>query len=201
MMQYRLIKTAAGHAEIQSRSRPLSRSVRNLLLVINDSQPASYWLEKVQGVTDADLQHLLDEGLLGKATAGSAPAPSPAPSPSSSPAQGQATAPRPASSASPAPATPPAPPAPQALDPEVASLMDVVRATSYSVLYDTLNSQGKAELGLVGGFRFVLEVERCNGLSELIPLAQRFLVQVREERGLSALRRFELALNLAAKPA
>lgn len=79
--------------------------------------------------------------------------------------------------------------------------MDVVRATSYSVLYDTLNSQGKAELGLVGGFRFVLEVERCNGLSELIPLAQRFLVQVREERGLSALRRFELALNLAAKPA
>lgn len=196
-MQYRLIKTAAGHAEIQSRSRPLSRSVRNLLLVINDSQPASYWLEKVQGVTDVDLQHLLDEGLLGKATAGSAPSPSP----SSAQAQGQAPASRPASSASPAPATPPAAPAPQALDPEVASLMDVVRATSYSVLYDTLNSQGKAELGLVGGFRFVLEVERCNGLSELIPLAQRFLVQVREERGLSALRRFELALNLAAKPA
>lgn len=200
-MQYRLIKTAAGHAEIQSRSRPLSRSVRNLLLVINDSQPVSYWLEKVQGVTDADLQHLLDEGLLGKATAGSAPVTAPAPSPSSAPAQGPAPTPRPASPASPAPATPPAAPAPQALDPEVASLMDVVRATSYSVLYDTLNSQGKAELGLVGGFRFVLEVERCNGLSELIPLAQRFLVQVREERGLSALRRFELALNLAAKPA
>jgi len=200
-MQYRLIKTAAGHAEIQSRSRPLSRSVRNLLLVINDSQPVSYWLEKVQGVTDADLQHLLDEGLLGKAAAGSAPVTAPAPSPSSAPAQGPAPTPRPASPASPAPATPPAAPAPQALDPEVASLMDVVRATSYSVLYDTLNSQGKAELGLVGGFRFVLEVERCNGLSELIPLAQRFLVQVREERGLSALRRFELALNLAAKPA
>ncbi len=191
-MQYRLIKTAAGHAEIQSRSRPLSRSVRNLLLVINDSQPVSYWLEKVQGVTDVDLQHLLDEGLLGKATAGSAPVPSP------SSAQAPAPAPRPASPASPAPATTPAT---QSLDPEVASLMDVVRATSYSVLYDTLNSQGKAELGLVGGFRFVLEVERCNGLSELIPLAQRFLVQVREERGLSALRRFELALNLAAKPA
>jgi hypothetical protein len=195
MMQYRLIKTAAGHAEIQSRSRPLSRSVRNLLLVINDSQPASYWLEKVQGVTEVDLQHLVEEGLLGKATAGSVPVPAP------SSAQAPAPAPRPASPASPAPATPPAAPAPQALDPEVASLMDMVRATSYSVLYDTLNSQGKAELGLVGGFRFVLEVERCNGLSELIPLAQRFLVQVREERGLSALRRFELALNLAAKPA
>ncbi len=193
-MQYRLIKTAAGHAEIQSRSRPLSRSVRNLLLVINDSQPASYWLEKVQGVTEVDLQRLLDEGLLGKATAGSAPVPVPAPSS----AQAPAPAPRPASPASPAPATTPAT---YSLDPEVASLMDVVRATSYSVLYDTLNSQGKAELGLVGGFRFVLEVERCNGLSELIPLAQRFLVQVREERGLSALRRFELALNLAAKPA
>lgn len=65
-------RTAAGQAEIASRARGLSRPVRNLLLVINPSQPAERWLAQVNGVSEDDLAHLLAEGLI-------APVASPAP--------------------------------------------------------------------------------------------------------------------------
>ena len=43
-MSTRYVRTAAGQAEIQGRTRQLSRPVRNLLLVINDSRGIEEWV-------------------------------------------------------------------------------------------------------------------------------------------------------------
>ena len=96
LMQLRYVKTADGQAEIQGRSRPLARPVRNLLLVINDTQPVGYWLESVKGVTEDDLVTLEAEGLI-------------EPVRGSSRAASAAKSARPASDPGPATVPPPAP--------------------------------------------------------------------------------------------
>lgn len=63
-MHRRYIKTEAGLREMAQRSLGLPRTVRNLLLVINDGQPAQYWLNQVQGVGPDDLAQLLQAGLI-----------------------------------------------------------------------------------------------------------------------------------------
>ncbi|MBL8351494.1 MAG: hypothetical protein JNL87_14425 [Burkholderiaceae bacterium] len=63
-MAGRYTKTEAGRAEIRERSRPLSRPARNLLLIIDDSRPAGDWLGVVQGCAAAELQALVDAGLV-----------------------------------------------------------------------------------------------------------------------------------------
>jgi hypothetical protein len=180
MLDSRYIKTPSGHAEIQAKAMALSRPVRNLLLLINDSQPAAHWLSQIRGTVREDLAHLLAEGLIRDA----APA---------------ATVP---TATAPAAVTPVAPPGPNVVDAAVASpdaLLEpvrmAVRSATYTALYDALTSQGKSQLGLVKGFRFVLEVEKCNGLAELHALALRFLDQLRDDHGMSAVRRFGDALS------
>lgn len=76
-MSKRYVKTAAGHAEIQAKALALSRPVRNLLLVINDSQPAQAWLQQIHGLADTDLATLLDAGLIAEATPAGAAAAGP----------------------------------------------------------------------------------------------------------------------------
>lgn len=63
----RYAKTEAGRAEIRQRRQPLSRPARNLLLIIDDSRPAGGWLGLVQGCGAAELQALLDAGLVERA--------------------------------------------------------------------------------------------------------------------------------------
>jgi len=84
-------KTEAGRAEIRARALPLSRTARNLLLVLDATKPPSAWLSLVAGATEADLDMLRQHGLIapqgGAQPAGqhyaqppaAAPAPSPAP--------------------------------------------------------------------------------------------------------------------------
>lgn len=75
-MNPRCSKTEAGRAEIRARALPLSRTARNLLLIIDGSRPANEWLGLVHGATDADLDGLLAQGLVeaAAAPAGAAPA-------------------------------------------------------------------------------------------------------------------------------
>ena len=173
-MQLRFVKTSAGQAEIQAKALPLSRPVRNLLLVINDSQPASYWLESVKGITEADLDMLMIEGLI-------------APTEASMSASGAGTR----SAAAPAPAAAPAA-APRAATAEIdwPEVLKTIEETPYAKLYDALTSTGKSLLGLMRGYRFVLEVEKCSGAAELQALGLKFVEQLREEQGLSAVRKF-----------
>jgi hypothetical protein len=63
-MSSRYSKTEAGRAEIRGRALPLSRHARNLLLILDGSRPAAEWLGLVHGATEADLQGLVEQGLI-----------------------------------------------------------------------------------------------------------------------------------------
>ena len=167
-MDPRYVRTALGQTEIQQRAMSLSRPVRNLLLVINADKPASYWLEQVRGCTPEDLQGLVEAGLL-------APAPPPAPA---------ATAP---GAASPAAAVPP----------ELAELQALVRGSGYAPLYEALSIHAKEALGLVAGYRFVLEVERCSGAADLQAVGLRYVQLLADKHGAAAVKRFTTLLKAA----
>lgn len=57
-------KTEAGRAEIRAHAVPLSRTARNLLHVLDASRPLGEWLRLVTGATEADLQMLIQHGLI-----------------------------------------------------------------------------------------------------------------------------------------
>ena len=80
----------------------------------------------------------------------------------------------------------------------VASLNDAVAALSYDQLYGLLTSQARDRLGLIKGFKMILEVEKCAGLPALQALAVRFVDMVRDVQGDGAARQMRLALGMAA---
>jgi hypothetical protein len=173
-------KTEAGRAEIRSRSLPLSRAARNLLLVIDASKPAQAWLQLVQGVGPADLQALQESGLIASlpVAAGAAPAVAPAPAPPAGRLSGDwARAPAPVAVA-PAPSQA----APPALD----------RAQ----LYTYLSGEATKLLGPFKGYAFALEVERCDSLAELQALAAQLVERVQRAKGDEAAAAVRQALHL-----
>ena len=141
-MPDRFAKTDAGRREIRERKSSLSRAARNLLLIIDATKPAADWMAMVLGSTPADLQQLLDTGLV---AAAGAPADAPA-----------------------------------AAGP---SLAQAVQALGYRELYELLTQQARPRLGLIKGYRMVLEVEKCSGPEEIRALALRFVELVREVQG------------------
>jgi len=158
-------KTDAGRAEMKVRQLISARAARNLLLVIDPSKSARQWLGLVQGSTEADVRQLLELGLI--QPFGAAPAAVPVAEEAGSafaPAFGAATG----ATASAAPAATAAAGAPQ-LD--------------YEQLYAYLTRHAKQYLGLMKGYKVVLEVERCSGLQELQDYARRFVEMVREAQG------------------
>ena len=58
------VRTEAGKAEIRARSLQLSRSARNLLMVIDASCTGDKWITKVTGSTSADLDVLIAAKLI-----------------------------------------------------------------------------------------------------------------------------------------
>lgn len=78
-MADRYIKTDTGRAEIQARVHAISRTARNLLLILDGSRDGAEWVGMVRGATPADLTTLLDAGLIalipGSAPTASAPNP------------------------------------------------------------------------------------------------------------------------------
>ncbi len=74
MLDQSYSKTETGRQEIKARALPLSRSARNLLLVLDASKPARQWLALVQGVSEADFAYLLEQGLVAPQGAAAVPA-------------------------------------------------------------------------------------------------------------------------------
>jgi hypothetical protein len=186
-MPSRYVRTAAGQAEIQGRGLKLSRPVRNLLLVINDTRTIEDWLAQLTGVTPEDVALLRAEGLIVEVGGAAAPAGNKPAAPASRPVDLREAAVT-AKSAVPAQA-------PAAADGDWARTQDVIRHAGYAALYDALTSIGKAKLGLMRGYRFVLEVEKCNGQDELRSLALKFVEQLRAEHGMGAVGEFTYAVG------
>ena len=133
MLDQRYQRSEAGRDEIKARRLDLSRSARNLLLVLDATRSGREWLILVQAATAADLAHLLEQGLIAEH---SAAAPLPALSP-----------------------------------------------LSHAELYSYLTRHAKQYLGLIKGYRMVLEVERCADRLALQQVAQRFVAEVSQAHG------------------
>jgi len=69
---------------------------------------------------------------------------------------------------------------------------------SYEQLYDYLTRHAKQYLGLMKGYRVVLDVERCSGLPELQSYALRFIDMVREAQGEELARQVRRAMGMQA---
>lgn len=166
-------KTDAGRAEIRARALPLSRTARNLLLVLDASKAASDWLRLVAGATEADFEMLRQHGLIAPQNAAGQPV---------------ATAPVPLAAPSPAPA-PVAAPAAQA--PAAGSpLLD------RAALYTYLSGEATKLLGPFKGYAFALEVERADSLPALQALALQLVEKVQKAKGDAAAAAVREALGL-----
>jgi hypothetical protein len=77
------------------------------------------------------------------------------------------------------------------------TLEAAIAGLNYDQLYGLLTSQAKERLGLIKGFKMVLDVEKCSGLAELQQLAVRFVGMVREAQGDGAAKKMRLALGMA----
>ena len=158
MLDQHYLKTEAGRAEIKARALPLSRSARNLLLLIDAGKSARQWLGLVQGVGEDDLKLLLEHGLIASG-AGAKPV-----------------------AAAPAASTP------VVLDKaqRLLAAFGEPPLLSYEQLYAYLSSHATKQLGLVKGYVFALEVEQCHNLADLQDLALVFVERVEHNRGVEA---------------
>ncbi|MEK8051613.1 hypothetical protein AACH10_15290 [Ideonella sp. DXS22W] len=156
--QRRYAKTEAGRAEVRGRALALSRQARNLLLIIEPGRAAADWMAMVQGCGPAELQALREAGLIAPATPAAPVAGTAAPAPEA---------------AAPAAGTRP-------------TLAQTLAGLGYRTLYDRITAEARPVLGLIKGYRLVLDVERCNGPDELRALALQFVEQVRVTEGPAA---------------
>lgn len=168
-------KTDAGRAEIRARALPLSRTARNLLLVLDASKVASDWLRLVAGATEADFEMLRQHGLIAPQNAAGQPVAT-APAPLSAPSPAQA----------PAPVAAPAAQAPAAGSP----LLD------RAALYTYLSGEATKLLGPFKGYAFALEVERADSLPALQALALQLVEKVQKAKGDAAAAAVREALGL-----
>jgi len=182
-MSIRYVRTPAGQAEIQARTLQLGRPVRNLLLVINDTRTIDDWLVQVHGVSADDVALLRAEGLIAEAHAVSSPAGAARPG---KPADMRESVTK---AATVAPASAPTGSG------DWERTQQVIREAGYNALYDALTSVGKAKLGLVRGYRFMLEVEKCSGPDELRQMAIKFADQLRAEHGMAAVGELTYAIG------
>ena len=137
MLDRAYVKTEAGRAEIKARSLPMSRSVRNLLLMIDGGKTGAQWLGLVQGIVATDIEYLLAQGLIAGAKPGVVDVP---------------------------------------VELDLSPL-------DYEQLYGFLTRHAKQYLGLIKGYKMVLEVERCGDLAALRELGRRFVAEVQQAQG------------------
>ena len=187
-MDARYVKTEAGRAELKERRLALPRQARLLLVIIDASKSGAEWVAAVSGSSQADLERLLATGLI-DVHAGASSAAAPA---------GAARSP----GAAPAVAREPTKPSPNMPALSDAALSELVQSLGYRQLYDLLTAQARPRLGLIGGYRTVLEVERCTGVDEVRALTLRFVESVRQSQGAEGVRQFCVELRaLAPSPA
>jgi len=179
------VKTEAGRDEIRSRARGLSRTLRNLLFMVDGNRSSTYLIEHLQGVAAGDLEQLAAAGLI-EALPALTPAIPVVLDVTLDSQAGVLTAP-----ADPAPI--PMPVSPLAMP---AALVDdrvedrevlmAIRALSYPKLYKLLTDQARDRLGMIRGYKMALDVERTPSLEGLQQLALQFVSSVRELRGPAA---------------
>ena len=173
MLEQLHTKTEAGRAEIRARALPLSRTARNLLLVLDATKPPSAWLSLVAGATEADLDMLRQHGLIapqgGAQPATQHPAQPPAAAPAQAPSQAAGSA-----------------PAPVAHSP----LLD------RAALYTYLSGEATKLLGPFKGYAFALDVERADSLAALQALALQLVERVQKAKGDAAAAAVREALGL-----
>ena len=63
------------------------------------------------------------------------------------------------------------------------SLAQALETKSYQILSARITAEARPRLGLIKGYKLVLDVERCQGPAEIRALAQRFVEQVRAADG------------------
>ena len=63
------------------------------------------------------------------------------------------------------------------------SLAQALELKSYRTLYDRITAEARPRLGLIKGYKMILDVERCAGPPEIRQLALRFVEQVRVTQG------------------
>jgi hypothetical protein len=154
----RYVKTEAGRAEIRGRALPLSRTARNLLLIIDASRTAQEWLGLVQGCGPAEFRALFDAGLVAQSGAAAQP-PAVAPPPVAAPA----------ADAAPVPAR--------------MSLAQALEARDHRLLCRRMLAEARPRLGMVKGYWMALEVDHCESPADVRALAVRFVEQVRTTQG------------------
>jgi hypothetical protein len=74
------------------------------------------------------------------------------------------------------------------------SLSDALQALGYQRLYDRLTAAARQQLGLIKGYKLILDIERCAGPPELHSLALQFIEQVRLAKGDAEARALALRL-------
>lgn len=162
VLNRRFSKSEAGRLEIRTRALPLSRSSRNLLLIIDSSRSAAEWLGVVQGCDQAAFQALYDAGLVVDGD------PNGTGSQETSPPPDMAVAPTVASGA---------------VAPQHTSVAQALEHCSYSALYNRITAEARPRLGLIKAYKMVMEVEQCSGAPEIRALALRFIKLERELHG------------------
>ncbi|HEU4460481.1 MAG TPA: hypothetical protein VFR90_15275 [Methylibium sp.] len=152
----RYIKTDLGRAEIQARVHAITRTARNLLLIIDGSRDGHEWVSMVRGCTAEDLSTLFEAGLIAQVGA-APPAPAAAPAPLDLRSGGNV----------------PTMPAP----------LGAVSSLSYKELYVLLPSLAKEHLGLMKSYRFALAIEKADGLAGLQKVALDLVAEVEKHKG------------------
>lgn len=187
-------KTPLGRSEIQSRTHALSRTARNLLLILDASRAGEVWVSMVHGATLADLLVLLDAGLVAEVSASGPPLVPPA---------AAETAHVPAFASGPAASADTEPFASTQADPDADPSVGRAAAQglgftslSYSELNTRLNALVKAHLGLIKGYRFTLDIERAADVIELQRVALRLVAEVESAKGAAAAAELRMALGL-----
>jgi len=184
-------KTPLGRSEIQSRTHALSRTARNLLLILDPSRSGEVWVSMVHGATPADLQALLEAGLVEEVPAFGAP------SAAAQAAHVSAFTSGPVASADTEPfaSTQADPDADPSVGRDAAQGAGFT-SLSYSELNTRLNALVKAHLGLIKGYRFTLDIERAADVIELQRVALRLVAEVESAQGAAAAAEVRRALGL-----
>lgn len=89
-------------------------------------------------------------------------------------------------------------PPPSPVGPDARDLVQLIQSMPYAPLYESLNGYGKKLLGVIGGYKFALDVERCAGPLELQAFATKFVARIREEHGIAEVRRFAKVLEASS---
>lgn len=75
-------------------------------------------------------------------------------------------------------------------DTKRAAIDEALGRLTYDELYSLLTAEARERLGLLRGYRFILQIEGCSELQEMRSLAVRFLGGLRETHGSEAVARF-----------